>query len=68
MKLDKFGKKWAKLVGVIFLACSTYLLGGLYCPWVRDAPFEGKICITALFVMSTVVAIALAFLTEEETQ
>jgi len=68
MKLDKFGKKWAKLVGVIFLACSTYLLGGLYSPWVPDAPIEGKIWITALFLMITVGSMALAFLTEEETQ
>lgn len=65
MKLDKFGKKWAKIAGVVFLVFfflvfSANLLGGLH------SPVEGKIWITTVFLVVTVGAMALAFFTELE--
>ena len=66
MKLDKFGKTWAKITGVTFLTCSAYLIGGLYDPWVPNSPIESRIWITAIFLVITVGATALAFFTELE--
>lgn len=64
MKLDKFGKTWAKIMGVVLMTCSAYLIGGLDSPWVAEAPIEAKIWSTAFIVIMALVALALAFLTE----
>jgi len=66
MKLDKFGKTWAKIAGVVFLFWFAIFFGGLYPFWAPDSPIEGRIWITALFLVLAVGATALAFFTELE--
>jgi len=66
MKLDKVGKTWAKIAGVVFMTCSAYLLGGLHSPWASGASIEGKIWTTVMFLVVTMGFMALAFFTELE--
>ena len=66
MKLDKIGKRVSKLFSFVLWSLFLLLYGGLYPPWVPEAPIVGKVWITAAVLILALGGAALAWLTEEE--